>query len=377
MVVLLREDAAPEQRAEVAHLLAELGAHDPISLPQESGAWLLYLPGLTYTDAIIARITALPQVARLIPITTPYALASRAVHPDATRVRVGSVVIGGGEPVIIAGPCSVEGEDQMREAALAARDAGAHLLRGGAFKPRTSPYAFQGLGLRGLELLAQAGAAAGLPVVTEVMEPSLVADVAEFADVLQIGSRNMQNFPLLRAAGRSGRPVLLKRGFAATIDEWLLAAEYLLAEGNPHIILCERGIRGFDPQTRNLLDLAAVPLLRTLTHLPVLVDPSHGTGRRELILPMSAAAIAAGADGLLIEMSPHPDAALSDADQTIDPSTLRAIAQLTRRLRAAITDLPPDPLPGRDGEKRECGTSSAPLPEAMPSLPEELIGSGY
>ena len=251
-------------------------------------------------------------------------------------MRVGNAVIGAGHPVVIAGPCSVEGESQIIEAALAAREAGAQLLRGGAFKPRTSPYSFQGLGLDGLPLLARARAESGLPIVTEVMEPALVGPVAEVADVLQIGSRNMQNFPLLRAAGHANRPVLLKRGFAATIEEWLLAAEYILAAGNPNVMLCERGVRSFDPSTRNLLDLSCVPLLATLTHLPVLVDPSHGVGRGDLVEAMSVAAVAAGADGLLIEMHPHPTQSLTDAEQAISPQTLRSLIDRADRVYAAL-----------------------------------------
>lgn len=268
--------------------------------------------------------------------SAPYRLASRAAFPEKTVVRVGDAQIGAGRPVVIAGPCSVENESQIIEAALAAREAGAQLLRGGAFKPRTSPYSFQGLGLEGLPLLARASAESGLPVVTEVMEPAMVEPVAEVADVLQIGSRNMQNFPLLRAAGRSTRPVLLKRGLAATIEEWLLAAEYILSEGNPNVIMCERGIRSFDPSTRNLLDLACVPLLGKLTHLPVMVDPSHGVGRSDLVEPMAIAAIAAGADGLIVEMHPHPEEALTDADQVISPEALRSLISRADRVYAAL-----------------------------------------
>ena len=269
-------------------------------------------------------------------VETPYQLASRALHPDKTTIQIGDVTIGGAQPVVIAGPCSVEGEEQILEAARAAKAAGAQLLRGGAFKPRTSPYSFQGLGLPGLRALAQAGRETGLPVVTEVMEPGLVETVAEYADILQVGSRNMQNFPLLRAVGQAQRPVLLKRGFAATIEEWLLAAEYILLEGNAQVILCERGVRGFDPNTRNLLDLSAVPLLAQLTHLPVLVDPSHATGRADLVVPMGVAAIAAGADGLLVEMHPHPEAALSDAEQAITPAQLATLIAQANAVRAAL-----------------------------------------
>ena len=270
--------------------------------------------------------------------SAPYRLASREVHPAKTVVTVGGVPIGAGDPVIIAGPCSVESEAGVIEAALAARASGARLLRGGAFKPRTSPYSFQGLGLEGLPLLARARAESGLPIVTEVLDPALVEQVAEVADMLQVGSRSMQNFPLLRAVGRSSRPVLLKRGFIATIEEWLLAAEYILAEGNSAVVLCERGLRGFDPMTRNLLDLTCVPLLATLTHLPVMVDPSHGVGRGDLVPTMGVAAIAAGADGLIVEMHPHPDQSLSDADQAITPQALAAMIARIERMSAALRD---------------------------------------
>jgi 3-deoxy-7-phosphoheptulonate synthase len=266
-----------------------------------------------------------------------YRLASLTAHPAKTTIRVGAALFGGAEPVIIAGPCSVESADSINAAAVAARDAGAQALRSGAFKPRSSPYSFQGLGLAGLELLASAGKAVELPVVTEVMEPVLVPAVAEYADILQVGSRNMQNFPLLRAVGRSARPVLLKRGFAATIDEWLLAAEYILLEGNAQVILCERGVRSFDPQTRNLLDLSCVPLLAGLTHLPVIVDPSHATGRSDLVVPMGVAAIAAGADGLMVEMHPRPADSISDAEQAIGPEELRILIAQARAVRRALS----------------------------------------
>ena len=260
-----------------------------------------------------------------------YRLASREVRSATTVIRVGNAVIGGADPVLIAGPCSVENRSQMLEAARAVKAAGAAMLRGGAFKPRTSPYGFQGLGEEGLALLAESGAAVGLPVVTEVMDPAQVDLVAAYADVLQIGSRNMSNYPLLKAVGRRSKPVLLKRGLAATVEEWLLAAEYVLAEGNQQIILCERGVRGFEPQLRNVLDPTVVPLLRTLTHLPVVVDPSHAAGRRDLVGPAACAAIAAGADGVMIEVHPDPDAALTDAAQAVPCSEL---AELAARLRA-------------------------------------------
>lgn len=337
MVVVVRADATPEQRAAIDRHLEQAGIRAPLSYRRAGEVDALVVAGEAIPHDVRSELQRLPGVLRVLTATPPYPLASRVVSPAHDTVTVGAVVIGGPDPVIIAGPCSVESEAQIHEAARAARDAGARILRGGAFKPRTSPYSFQGLGLAGVKLLAEAGAAAGLPVVTEVMEPGLVDAVAEHADMLQIGSRNMQNYPLLRAVGLARRPVLLKRGFAATIEEWLLAAEYILAEGNPHVILCERGVRGFDPSTRNLLDLACVPLLRELTHLPVLVDPSHATGRRELVAPMGVAAIAAGADGLLVEMRPRPDEALSDAEQTIDPQTLEALVRQSRAIRALLT----------------------------------------
>lgn len=348
MMVVLHEGASAEERAAVKHLLSELsGTGDFAPTCLRSGKEEFYTAPNEHLSAEgYALLHALPAVARVVPLASPYVLASRAYRSEKTVIAIGSVRVGAGEPVIIAGPCSVEGEHQIMLAALAARDAGAQVLRGGAFKPRTSPYSFQGLGLHGVELLARAGAETGLPIITEVMEPGLVPAVAALADVLQVGSRNMQNFPLLRAVGRAGRPVLLKRGFASTIDEWLLAAEYILAEGNPNVMLCERGVRGFDPHTRNLLDLAAVPLLASLTHLPVLVDPSHASGHRDLVVPLGVSAIAAGADGVMVEMSPNPDAALSDAEQTISPD---ALAELVARGRAVHTALYATPAPGPVG----------------------------
>jgi len=265
-----------------------------------------------------------------------YRLASREERSSTTVIRVGATAIGAAELVLIAGPCAVESREQMMAAAQAVRTAGGGLLRGGAYKPRTSPYGFQGLGEKGLELLAAAGAAVGLPVITEVLEPSLVDVVSSYADVLQIGSRNMANTPLLRAVGRARRPVMLKRGMAATVDEWLLAAEYVLAKGNEQVILCERGVRGFEPHLRNLLDPAAVPLLRTLTHLPVIVDPSHAVGRRDLVAPAACAAIAAGADGVMIEVHPDPASALTDGPQAVPCGELPALAARLRAVARAI-----------------------------------------
>ena len=269
----------------------------------------------------------------------PYRLAHWSASASRTIVTVREVRIGGTTPVVIGGPCSVEGREQILASASAVKAAGAQILRGGAFKPRTSPYQFQGLGIEALHLLAEAGEQTGLPIITEVMEPALVETVARFADILQIGSRNMYNYPLLQAAARNSyaRPIVLKRGMAATIDEWLCAAEYILLEGNPNVILCERGVRSFDScYTRNLLDLTCIPLLRELTHLPVLVDPSHGTGRRSLVPAMARAAIACGADGLMVEVHPSPDDARSDAAQTIDTETFAALCREIRAVHAAL-----------------------------------------
>jgi 3-deoxy-7-phosphoheptulonate synthase len=277
-----------------------------------------------------------PGVRRVIPVRHAFQLAARDYRPEGTQIRVGEVLIGGEEPVLIAGPCAVESRAQLLETAYAVREAGAHMLRAGAFKPRTSPYSFQGLGWEGLELLAEVRAETGLPVVTEVMAPEEIPLVAEVADVLQIGARNMQNFSLLKAAGRQPKPVLLKRGMSATIEEWLLAAEYIMAYGNFQVILCERGIRTFERMTRNTLDLNAVPVVKRLSHLPVLVDPSHGTGDAAYMIPMARAAIAAGADGLITEVHIRPQEAWSDGRQSLTPE---AFARMVREVRAVARAL--------------------------------------
>jgi len=278
-------------------------------------------------------LRALPGVESVMPVLKPYKLAAREFVAEPTLIPVGDragTTVGGKELAVIAGPCSVEGREMLRTTALAVRDAGARLLRGGAFKPRTSPYAFQGRGEAALRFLAEVRAETGLPVVTEVMDTRQVELVAETADVLQIGARNMQNFPLLSEVGRVRRPVLLKRGLSATLKEFLMAAEYIMAQGNRDVILCERGIRTFETATRNTLDVAAIPVLKAETHLPVIVDPSHAGGRAELVAPLAFAAIAAGADGLIVEVHPCPEEALSDGDQSLTPSDF---ASLMRRLR--------------------------------------------
>jgi 3-deoxy-7-phosphoheptulonate synthase len=289
-------------------------------------------------------IAELPGVNAVLEKHRPYMLASREGRPHApTVVKVGNVRIGGGRPVVIGGPCVIESREGLLEAAHAAKAAGADMLRGGAFKPRTSPYSFQGLGEEGLRYLADAREETGLPVVTEVMEPDQADLVAHYADMLQLGARNMANFPLLRRLGQTNRPILLKRGFSATIEEWLMSAEYVMAHGNPNIVLCERGIRGFDPATRFTLDLTAVPLVKELSHLPIIVDPSHGTGRRSLVARMALAGLAAGADGLIIEAHPNPDSAMCDGTQTITPTELATIVNSGRALYAAL-------LAGAEGE---------------------------
>ncbi|MDT8901185.1 3-deoxy-7-phosphoheptulonate synthase [Anaeroselena agilis] len=271
----------------------------------------------------------LAGVERVVSVNTPYKLASRQFHAHNSVVAVNDVRFGAEAVPVIAGPCAVESYEQFRETALAAKDAGAAMLRGGAFKPRTSPYSFQGLENEGLKIMQAVGREVGLPVVTEVTDPRAVGLVSEFADMLQIGARNMQNFALLKEVALAGRPVLLKRGVAATIEEWLMAAEYLLSGGSSEVVLCERGIRTYENYTRNTLDLSAVPLVKHLSHLPVVVDPSHGTGNWRLVGPMARAAVAAGADGLIIEIHPWPEEAMSDGPQSL---TLANFRQLTREL---------------------------------------------
>jgi 3-deoxy-7-phosphoheptulonate synthase len=268
---------------------------------------------------------SLPGVLEVIPVSHAYKLVSREVKPEDTVVQVGGVPVGGNGLVVIAGPCAVESREQALTIARAVKAAGAHLLRGGAFKPRTSPYSFQGLGEDGLKILAEAREATGLPVVTEAVDIEGLEMVERYADAIQIGARNMQNFSLLRRAGRSKKPVLLKRGMSATLEEFLMSAEYILSEGNYGVILCERGVRTFSDFSRNTLDLAVVPAVKTLSHLPILVDPSHGTGRREKVAPLSRAAAAVGADGLIIEVHHDPNRALSDGPQSITPDMFEAL----------------------------------------------------
>jgi 3-deoxy-7-phosphoheptulonate synthase len=281
-------------------------------------------------------IELLPGVERVVRILKPYKLASRDARPENTVVRVGGVAFGGEAVVLIAGPCAVESREQIVETAKLVKQAGAHMLRGGAYKPRSSPYSFQGMAEEGLKLLAEARDATGLPVVTEVMAPEQLDAVLRYADMVQIGARNMQNFPLLQAVGKSDHPVLLKRGISATVEEWLMAAEYLLSNGNSKVVLCERGIRTFETATRNTTDINAIPVIKHLSHLPVIVDPSHSTGKGEYIESVSRAAVAAGADGLIIEVHPHPEEALSDGAQSLRPEEFVAVVAQVRRVAEAV-----------------------------------------
>ena len=333
MIIVMRSAATEQEIRGVIERVEELGlkAHPSQGVERT-------VIGVIGDERLIKReqLSLLEGVETVIPILKPYKLASREFKPTDSVVDVAGVKIGGPELVVIAGPCSVESEEQLMVTARTVKAAGARLLRGGAYKPRTSPYAFQGLGEEGLKLLAAARAETGLGVVTEVMEASEVDLVAEYADLLQVGARNMHNTRLLRVLARVSKPVLLKRNFSATLGEFLMSAEYLLAGGNPNVVLCERGIRTFVEYTRNTLDLNVVPAVQLLSHLPIIVDPSHGTGRQDLILPMSRAAIAAGAHGLMIEVHPHPQDAFSDGEQSLTPAQFDVLMNDVRRVGAAL-----------------------------------------
>ena len=330
----MRRDASPADIGRVLAAIRELGFEGhPIPGRQRTTIGIVGNEGRIDS----ARVSRLPGVDDVIHVTRPFKQVSREWRPEPTLVRLGDgVTVGGTEVIVMAGPCSVESEGQILETAALVRDAGAAVLRAGAFKPRSSPYSFQGMGLPGLELLARAREATGLLIVTEVLDEESVAPVAELADMVQIGARNMQNTPLLRRVARVGKPILLKRGMAATIQELLLAAEYIVAEGNPDVVLCERGIRSFDPATRNLFDVSAIAVIHALSHLPIVADPSHGTGRRNLVVPMARAAVAAGADGLLVEVHPRPEQALSDGSQTLDGVEFRELMRDARAIAGAI-----------------------------------------
>jgi 3-deoxy-7-phosphoheptulonate synthase len=339
----MRHGATEEEVQRVVGVIREMGYQArPMPGTQRTAV------GLVGNDGRVeaSRLEGLPGVQEVIHVSRPYKQVSREWKPENTVVRLpGGVTVGGTDVVVIAGPCSVESESQIIDAARIVREAGAVILRGGAFKPRTSPYSFQGLGRPALKLLARAREETGLLICTEAIDPDGVGWVAEVADIIQIGARNMQNFSLLKLAGRCGKPVLLKRGISATVQELLLSAEYLLAEGNQDVILCERGVRGFDTLTRNLFDLSAIPVVQKLSHLPIIADPSHGTGLRDKVIPMARAAVAAGADGVMIEVHPNPDEAKSDGAQTLFPDQFTQLMREVRVIAEVIGRRIAEPAP--------------------------------
>ncbi|MFC4767642.1 3-deoxy-7-phosphoheptulonate synthase [Effusibacillus consociatus] len=333
MVIVMNREATEKDLETLKQAIEELGMQVHISKGEERT-----IVGLIGNKRNVEGFPFMSfnGVESVVHVTHPFKLASRDFHPDSTIVDVDGVQIGGGNVVVMAGPCSVENRDQLLESAFAVKEAGAQILRGGAFKPRTSPYAFNGLGEEGLKLLAEARELTGLKIVTELMDLENLDLVAKYTDIIQIGARNMQNFPLLRELGKINKPVMLKRGLSATIEEWLMAAEYVLSGGNKDVILCERGIRTFETATRNTLDLNAVPVVRRLSHLPVIVDPSHGTGVAAYVPAMSKAGIAVGSDGLMIEMHPNPAKALSDGAQSLTIPQFHALMQEIKALTAAL-----------------------------------------
>ncbi|TVR64441.1 MAG: 3-deoxy-7-phosphoheptulonate synthase [Gemmatimonadales bacterium] len=350
MLVVMKQDASQTSIDRVVETIRSMG-YDARPIPGRQRTAV----GLIGNDGRVdsARLEGLEGVLEVIEVSRPYKQVSREWKQEDTVVTLpNGTRIGGSEIVVMAGPCAVESREQIVGIARTLREMGATVLRGGAFKPRTSPYSFQGLGMKGLELLAEAREASGLAVVTEALDAEGVDLVAEYADIIQIGARNMQNYTLLRRAGRSGKPVLLKRGMSATIKELLLAAEYLLAEGNDQVILCERGVRSFDTHTRNLLDLTAIPVIQGLSHLPIIADPSHGTGIRAKVIPMARAAVAAGADGVMVEVHPNPEMALSDGAQSLYPEQFAELMEqmqvickaLDRRLVPALDQEPSLPV---------------------------------
>ena len=340
MMIIMRSDATEEQVA----LVVERVEANQLRAHLSQGAERTVIGAIGDGRPVNPdQFVFLPGVDRVLPISRPYKLASREFSPENTVFRLNGVSIGGDKIIIMAGPCSVEDRSLLLETAIAVKEAGAHVLRGGAFKPRTSPYSFQGLGEKGLELLAEARQLTGLPIVTEVMAPEQVSLVASYADILQIGARNMQNYSLLHAAGASQHPVLLKRGMSATVEELLMAAEYFLSHGNRRVILCERGIRTFETTTRNTTDINAIPVLKSLTHLPVVLDPSHSTGYWNYVTAIARAGIAAGADGLIVEVHPRPDSALSDGGQSLKPERF---AEMVRQVQAVAQAVGRQVAPG-------------------------------
>jgi len=322
MIVIMRIGCSQDDVSRVTNRIVDAGLR--VYMPNGVERTVIGVVGQSYPGLRDA-LESLPGVDQVIPVTRPYQLASREFHPDDTIVEVGGVTIGGNEVVVMAGPCAVESEEQVLVTAQAVKAAGATVLRGGAFKPRTSPYEFRGLGERGLRILADVGDEVQMPIVTEVMAPDDIDLVSQYADILQIGSRNMQNFVLLDEVGKTRKPILLKRGLSSNIQEWLLAAEYILLQGNEQVILCERGIRTFENYARNTMDINAIPIIEKVSHLPVIADPSHATGKWYLVPPLALAAVAAGADGLLIEVHPNPDQALADGPQSLTFDNFRLL----------------------------------------------------
>ncbi len=333
MIVVMQKDATPAQISAIVSRVEGMGRRVHLSRGEERT-----IIGVVGDDRTMDReqFERMDGVERVVPILKPYKLASREFHPDDSVVQVDDIAIGGQEVVIMAGPCTVESREQLMEVAWAVKEAGALILRGGAFKPRTSPYSFQGLGEEGLELLAEAREATGMKIVTEVMSPNQVALVSTYADILQLGARNMQNFALLHEVGEAHKPVLLKRGMMSTMEEWLMSAEYILSHGNNRVMMCERGIRTFETYTRFTFDINAVAMLKQLTHLPVIADSSHGTGLWELVGPVARGAIAAGADGLIIEVHPRPEEAVSDGRQSLKPKRFAEMVQEVKLVAEAV-----------------------------------------
>ena len=335
MLIVMKSEATDEEVAKVCEVIRDLG-FTPHPMPGESRTAI----GVTGNPGAIdsTHFEGLPGVAEAIRVTKPYKLVSRDLKHDDTVIRIGDVEIGAGEPAIIAGPCAVETLEQTMEIAETVAACGVKLFRGGAFKPRTSPYSFQGHGEKGLKILAEVRERFGLKIVTEVLDTDTADLVDEYADILQIGARNMQNFSLLRRIGQSRKPVMLKRGMAATLEEFLLAAEYIMAEGNYNVILCERGVRTFADHTRNTLDLSIIPAVQNRSHLPIIVDPSHGTGKRHKVIPMARAAVAAGADGIMVEVHNHPEKAWSDGPQALLPEMFRELVDDVRAIYRVIEE---------------------------------------
>lgn len=343
MIVVMKPAATQEHVNAIIDRVEEIGCKTHIIVGAERTVIGVIGDGRAIDQRQLSRMIG---VETIVPISKPYKGASREFKPENTTIQVGNVVIGGNDLVVMAGPCSVEGRSALLEVAHACKEAGAHILRGGAYKPRSSPYSFQGLGEEGLRYLAEAREETGMPVITEVMDPALVPLVCEYADILQIGARNMQNYALLNAVGKSGHPVLLKRSFSGTIEEWLMSAEYILKHGNNNVMLCERGIRANETETRNTFDINAIPVIKNLSHLPIIADPSHAVGKWEYVGAGAKAAVAAGADGVILEVHPRPEEAWSDGRQSLKPEKFARLVKQMRAVALAVErDIPANQVP--------------------------------